>query len=85
MFWHFQLKMAENGTGKIEQATLERCIEEDHAIHKALAITTDLEAAQTAHENVEECLWQHFASIEQNWKRRRRIAWEDKTRTARRG
>ena len=64
MFWHFQLKMAENGTGKIEQATLERCIEEDHAIHKALAITTDLEAAQTAHKNVEECLRQKVASIE---------------------
>ena len=86
--------MAENGPGRERNEdrarTLERYIEEemvlkDDAIHKALAITTDLEAAQTAHENVEECLWQHFASIEQNWKRRRRIAWEDKTRTARRG
>ena len=36
----------------------------DDAIHKALAITTDLEAAQTAHENVEECLRQKVASIE---------------------
>ena len=49
--------------------TLERRLEEemvlkDDAIQKALAMTTDLEAAQTVHENVEECLRQKVASLE---------------------